>query len=124
MVEQYIGYTLMTKRADGKPMFLVQNTESQCVFPLTTYTKPETGLATVINLIKETLNLEFDQLELAELTNAVTKDQRIPLFVFNYEHDSTQIDEIILPDSTLEWQVFDTFKETLQKYEISGVPFF
>jgi hypothetical protein len=94
------------------------------VFPLTSYDKFGTGLASVLEEIKVTLNLNIDQLELAELINTIIEDQRIPLFVFNYQNETIELEKLVAPSSELQWQVSDNFTDTLKKYEISGVPNF
>lgn len=126
MVEKqsFIAYTIMVQRTDGKWLFLVQHEKSDFIFPGTTIGERHTGLATAIEEMKETLDLNFDKVELAELTNAVTKNQRIPLFVFKYHCGTEQPADLLHPGSKLEWQVSDNFKDTLQQYEISGVPLF
>lgn len=126
MVEKksYIAFTVMTNRADGKPMFLVEHEQTDFIFPFAKYNKEITGLACAIEVVKEKLNIDFNCLELAELTNAVIKDQRIPFFVFKYHCESKNIDELISANTKLEWQASDNFKDTLQQYEISGVPLF
>lgn len=126
MVEtnSYLAYTVMTKRADGKLMFLVQNERNTIIFPVAVNKNSNTGLACVIDLIKEKLNIEIERLELAELTNAVIQETRIPLFVFAYDNADEQIEKLLPADSKYQWQVSDNFTDTLQQYEISGVPLF
>ncbi len=128
MVEKQalIAYTVMVQRTDGKWMFLVQHDESDFVFPAiqTVNDTNNTGLASVIEMLKQELALNFKKLELTELTNAIYKEMRFPLFVLKYHCGAEHPDDLLLPDSTLEWQVSDCFKETIQRYEITGVPLF
>lgn len=128
MVEKQslIAYTVMVQRTDGKWMFLVQHEESDFAFPAiqTVNDTTNTGLASVISTLKQELDLNFKKLELSELTNAIHKDNRFPLFVLKYHCGAERPDDLLLPGSTLEWQVSDTFKETIQRYEITGVPMF
>lgn|SRR5699024_17871 len=119
-----VAYTVITKREDGKLMFLVKKDKTDFVFPLTTYEKFGTGLASVLEEIKTALNLDTDQLELAELINTIMAGQKIPLFVFDYQEDNVQLEDLVKTSSALQWQVSDNFTETLKKYEISGVPNF
>lgn len=119
-----VAYTVITKREDGKLMFLVKKDKTDFVFPLTTYEKFGTGLASVIEEIKAALNLNIEQLELAELINTIIAEEKIPLFVFNYIDETMQLEELVKPSPELQWQVSDNFTETLKKYEISGVPNF
>jgi len=119
-----VAYTVITRREDGKMMFLVEESKAEFAFPLTSYEKSGTGLASVIEEIKSALRLDIDQLELTELINTVIENQRIPLFVFSYQDEELQLNELVGPTSGLHWQVSDHFTDTLQKYDISGVPNF
>ena len=116
-----VAYTVITKREDGKLMFLVKKDKTDFVFPLTTYEKFGTGLASVLEEIKTALNLDTDQLELAELINTIMAGQKIPLFVFDYQEDNVQLEDLVKTSSALQWQVSDNFTETLKKYEISEI---
>jgi len=124
--QSFIAYTLIVKRTDGKLMFLVHHEETNFVFPGITSEKAQrqTALSQIIAEMKGKLNLNFDKIELAELTNAIIQEHRIPLFVFNYHCGAEDPNDLLLANSNLEWQVSDHFEETLQKYEISGVPMF
>jgi hypothetical protein len=122
--QSFIAYTIMVQRTDGKWIFLVKHEEVDFIFPGTTINKKHTGLASAIQEMKRSLNLNFDKVELAELTNAVTSTDRIPLFVFKYNCGTEDPADLLLPHTNLKWQVSDDFKETIQKYEISGVPLF
>lgn len=122
--QSFIAYTIMVQRTDGKWIFLVKHEESDFIFPGTKNDDKHTGLATIIQEMKKRLNLNFDKVELAELTNAVIGEHRIPLFVFKYNCGTEDPADLLLPNTNLTWQVSDNFKETIQKYEISGVPLF
>lgn len=128
MVEKQslIAYTVMVQRTDGKWMFLVQQDLSDFVFPgiQTVNNMNSTGLSSVIEVLKRDLDLNFNKLELIELTNAIYEKERLPLFVFKYHCGTQRPSQLLLPHSNLEWQVSDRFKETIQRYEISGVPLF
>lgn len=119
-----LAYTIITKRSDGKLMFLVEEKESNFTFPITAYDDSCTGLASVIEEIKKVLQLDIIELELSELINTVINDQRIPLFVFNYTEEGKKLEDLIMPESELCWQVSDSLSKTLNKYELSGVPSF
>lgn len=124
--QSFLLYTVIIKCTDGKMMFLVKNdheTENGFIFPNIASTSMGTGLATVIDDLSNVLKVEMEELDLAELTNACINDLRLPLFVFSYEYDSDP-NELLTNHEGYEWQFFDNFAETLQKYDISGVPSF
>lgn len=122
--QSFIAYTIMVQRTDGKWIFLVKDEGANFIFPGTSIEERHTGLAAVIQEMKGTLNLNFDKVELAELTNAVTKDYRIPLFVFKYNCGAEVPADLLIPETNVKWQVSDDFKKTIQEYEITGVPLF
>src|SRR5699024_12651743 len=93
-------------------------------FTYTTYDKFGIGLVLVLEEIKTALNLDTDQLELAVLINTIMAVQKITLFVFDYQEDNVQLEDLVKTSSALQLQFSDNFTETLKKYEISGVPNF
>lgn len=123
--QSFVAYTIIVERDDGKPMFLVEKEEKTFSFPSIEANRNKSGLSQIIDEIKHTLkNLNFDELELSELTNAVIDGYRIPIFVLKYRCEECVPEDLLLRNTKLEWQISDNFKETLQKYEISGVPLF
>lgn len=120
----FIAYTVMMERHDGTLMFLVENEKNGGMFPGTHAVNKRSGLSTIIEEIKRAIRIDFERLELSELTNAVINDNRIPLFVFNYDCGECEPEDLLFPGSPLEWQTSEKFKGTLQQYEIKGVPLF
>lgn len=122
--KSYIAYTIIVERFDGKPMFLVEHEKSDFLFPTTETVHERSGLSTITEEIKRTLSIDFDKLELSELTNVVINNNRLPLFVFNYDCSTCEPEDVLVKDTNYEWQISDNFKDTLQQYEIKGVPLF
>lgn len=123
--QAYIAYTIIVERDDGKPMFLIDNDETYFGFPAVESTKNQSGLSIIIDELKRTLkNIDFGRIELSELTNLVIEDNRIPFFVLKYQCGNVSPKDLLLESSTLEWQLSDNIYETLQQYDISGVPLF
>ena len=123
--QAYIAYTIIVERDDGKPMFLIDNDETYFGFPAVESIKKQSGLSIIIDELKRTLkNIDFGRIELSELTNLVIEDNRIPFFVLKYQCGNVSPKDLLLESSTLEWQLSDNIYETLQQYDISGVPLF
>lgn len=123
--QAYIAYTIIVERDDGKPMFLIDNDETYFGFPAVESIKDQRGLSIIIDELKRTLkNIDFGRIELSELTNLVIEDNRIPFFVLKYQCGNVSPKDLLLESSTLEWQLSDNIYETLQQYDISGVPLF
>lgn len=121
----YVACTIMVKDNDGRYVFLVSEENDGYAF-LATQIKPErTGLASVIDRLKEVASLKIENLELNELTNAVVNDNSIPLFVFLYEDkESTNPDALLLDETDLSWVHSENIISTLEQWKISGVPQF
>lgn len=121
----YVACTIMVKSKDGRYVFLVRQEDKGFSF-LATQVKPkETGLASVINRLKEVCNLNIEKLELNELTNAIVEENRIPLFVFIYEDDElVDPEQLLTDDCDLSWVHSDNVISTLEQWKISGVPQF
>lgn len=123
--QAYVAYTIIVERDDGKPMFLVENGETDFGFPAIKALKDQSGLSQIITELKKTLkDLDFDQVELSELTNLVIDEHRIPLFVLKYRCEECSPEDLLPEDSTLEWQISDNIFDVLSQYDISGVPLF
>ena len=123
--QAYVAYTIIVERDDGKPMFLVENEKTVFGFPVIKAVKEQSGLSQIITELKMTLkNLDFDQVELSEVTNLVIDEHRIPLFVLKYHCGECMPEDLLTKDSILEWQVSDNIFDILSRYDISGVPLF
>lgn len=121
----YVACTIMVKGKDGRYVFLVSEENEGYAF-LATKIKPErTGLASVIERLKEVASFQIEYLELNELTNAVVKDTSIPFFVFLYEdEEATDPEDLLIDKSDLSWVHSENIVSTLEQWKISGVPQF
>lgn len=121
----YVACTIMVKDTDGRYVFLVSEEKDGYAF-LATQIKPErTGLASVIDRLKEVASFKIDYLELNELTNAVVKNTSIPLFVFLYDdEEATDPNDLLLEETDLSWVHSENVISTLEQWKISGVPQF
>lgn len=123
--QAFVAYTIIVERDDGKPMFLIEKEETTFGFPAIKAIKDQSGLSQIITELKKTLrNLNFDRLELSELTNLVINEYRVPLFVLKYQCGECMPEDLLLKGTTLEWQASDNIFEILSQYDISGVPLF
>lgn len=121
----YVACTILVKGKDGRYVFLVRKEDEGFAFLATTVRPKQTGLASVINRLKEICNLDIEKLELNELTNAIVDDNRIPLFVFVYEdNDLVDPDQLLANESDLSWEHSENVISTLEQWKISGVPQF
>ncbi|GEQ33188.1 hypothetical protein ACEN4P_09290 [Marinilactibacillus psychrotolerans] len=121
----YVACTVLVKDENDRFVFLVKKEAEGFSFPATEVLPRKTGLACIIDRMKEVLLLDAEKLELNELTNAVVANHRVPLFVFNYEDEKIKSPMELLPeDSELSWEHSEKITKTLKDWEISGVPQF
>ncbi|WP_027109087.1 hypothetical protein [Lacticigenium naphthae] len=121
-----IACTIMAKDNNGRIAFLVKEATDGIGFLNTVNDGEKTGLASIIEKIKQELTLDFDYLDLHELTNVIVANQkRLPLFVFQYQDENyTTLNDLLKEDSQLKWKNFEGISTTLNEWEISGVPQF
>lgn len=129
MIEkQWVAGTVMALDKDGKSVFLVANQSGKAddfSFPATKLSKDRTGLASILEDLKEKLTIEVSSLNLFELTNAVVDDMRIPLFIFEMPKEMENLEMLLKPsESNLSWQHTSALRDALKTWEISGVPQF
>lgn len=123
--KQWVAGTIMTHNIEGKYVFLVKKEGEKFSFPSTQILSKQTGLACILEELKSTLAIDIQNLNLFELTNAIVEGNRIPLFVFELADASIQTNEILKRNfPQLSWQQSSILTETLENWEISGVPQF
>jgi len=121
----YVASTILVKDEEDRYVFLVKEEKDGYSFPASIVEPKKTGLACVINRLKEIVNIEIEKLELNELTNAIVNDIRIPLFVFIYEDDDLETPKDLLKEGNgLSWVHSENLVSTLEEWKISGVPQF
>lgn len=114
----------MIKDADGDYVFLVENQSKDFGFLRASVAENKTGLASIIEKVKEKLAIDASDLELFELTNAVVEKSRIPLFVFSCRNEEIDFNDLVMDDENLSWQYSEDLTHTFKKWQISGVPQF
>lgn len=123
--DHHVACTVLVKDEEGRYVFLVKRKEEGFSFLATEVEHRKTGLACVLNRLKEMIKMDIEKLELNELTNAVVDNKSIPLFVFIYENNALDTPNDLLPkDSELSWVHSENIINTLEQWKISGVPQF
>ncbi|SFH86987.1 hypothetical protein [Pisciglobus halotolerans] len=123
--EQWVAGTVLAKGKDGKYLFLVEDNQSQYSLPWTTICNDKTGLACIIEELKRILKVEATALNLYDLSNAVIKGYRVPLFVFTLEDEKVNAEQSFgVGDEQFSWEPSTVLIQTLGNVEISGVPHF
>lgn len=125
MMEKHcVACTVMAKDEEGDFVFLVENHSKGFGFLRTAIGENKTGLASIIEKVKEELTIDVSELELYELTNAVVEKSRIPLFVFSCRNEGINFNDVLIEGSNLSWQYSESLSPTFEKWQISGVPQF
>lgn len=123
--KQRVAGTIMAHNSEGKYVFLVKKENEKLSFPVTPILDTQTGLACILEELKQKLAIDIHNLNLFELTNAVVNGKNIPLFVFEVENKEIQVHNILKEDlRQLSFVQSSILTEALEEWEISGVPQF
>jgi len=120
MVEKKVAGTVILHLKDGSKKFLTQIIVDHDTLTHTELSDQKTGLATILQVLKEEVQLDINNIHLLELTNGQLEDQNVPLFVFETLEDQQSLE---LPNR-YHWVSAQDFRQILEKMNIEGVPFF
>lgn len=115
-----IAATVILRRNDGSKRFLTENQAQGQSLLLVENDTMHTGLANVLQNIKENVHLDVFQLRLVELTNAKIADKRMPFFVFEVKEEDI---DIRLP-AQYSWKEAKYFMQMISEFELQGMPIF
>ena len=115
-----IAATVILHRNDGSKRFLTENQAQGQSLLLVENDTMHTGLANVLQNIKENVHLDVFQLRLVELTNAKIADKRMPIFVFEVKEEDI---DIRLP-AQYSWKEAKYFMQMISEFEVQGMPIF
>ncbi|MGX7245815.1 hypothetical protein ACWOC1_13310 [Enterococcus quebecensis] len=115
-----VAGTIMLNLNDGSKKFLVHPVGNSMEFVTVKVSEDMTGLASMLQLFKEEIQLDITSISLVELTNAHTDAENMPLFVFEMNEDQT-VSKI---NDNYVWEKPTELKNLLASYEIEGVPMF
>ncbi|OEG14701.1 hypothetical protein BCR23_12800 [Enterococcus quebecensis] len=120
MSNKKVAGTIMLNLNDGSKKFLVHPVGNSMEFVTVKVSEDMTGLASMLQLFKEEIQLDITSISLVELTNAHTDAENMPLFVFEMNEDQT-VSKI---NDNYVWEKPTELKNLLASYEIEGVPMF
>lgn len=120
MEDKKVAGTVMLHLQNGSKRFLMHTDGDKVELASTEFSDDRTGLANILELLKDAAHLDVNQINLVELTNGHIEDQNIPLFVFEMEEaeNSSEVAQ------EFHWEEPQTFREIMNNYKIEGVPFF
>ncbi|MFV0561127.1 MAG: hypothetical protein ACK5NA_10525 [Enterococcus sp.] len=120
MESKRVAGTIMLHLEDGSKKFLVHSVGDSLEFTLANFTDGRTGLANILNFLKETVHIDVNSIRLLELTNTHIDQENVPLFVFETDQ-MTQVKDLA---NDYYWEGPDKMRTVLGTYEVAGVPFF
>jgi hypothetical protein len=118
--EKIVAGTVMLHLDDGTKKFLMCEKESRLELAYTAISHEKTGLANILQLLKEEVFLDIANINLLELTNGQAENRNVPLFVFEAKEAEQPTD---LPKD-YEWMAAKYFRQVIKDFEIEGMPFF
>lgn len=117
-----IAGTIIIEDKENKVKFLANKTNR--LFVLTEVSKEKTALSAIIDEMKTIVDIDFDQLELVELTNAEYNGNNMPLYVLSYKEDVDEIQTLIDDSDIYGWLNHRELQKTFEQLNIQGVPNF
>lgn len=121
MSNKRVAGTIMLNLENGSKKFLMRPLGENIEFATAKVSDSMTGLASMLQLFKEEIQLDVTNINLVELTNAHINKENLPLFVFEME-------EKYMPkhftNSDYTWAEPSKLKALWSSYEIEGVPMF
>jgi hypothetical protein len=114
-----VAGTIMLNLNDGSKKFLVHPVNGLMGFVTAKVSEDMTGLASILQIFKEEIQLDVTSISLVELTNAHSAAENMPLFVF----EMSEQDMVAINDEYV-WEKPSELKNLLASYEIEGVPMF
>ncbi|WP_075491289.1 hypothetical protein ACF3OA_06350 [Enterococcus thailandicus] len=120
MANKRVAGTIMLHLEDGSKRFLVHSIDDTLEFALADLSEGKTGLANMLNFLKEIVHIDVSQINLMELTNTHIGHENVPLFVFETEQKNQDGE---LAEGFL-WEESGQMRAVLGTYEVEGVPLF
>lgn len=115
-----VAGTVILNLQDGTKKFLLNKDDENVKLLTTELSEEQTGLACVLQFLKEQVHLDVSTIDLVELTNGSEGETKIPLFVFEMlENEQTKE----LPEAFY-WGDTASFQNIIQKFQIEGLPYF
>ncbi len=121
MTSLKVAGTVMLNSTDGVKKFLVEKIRPGYKFVTAEISNERTGLACILEALKNDAKIDVSKIGLVELANAHVMDGSIPLFVFEMDEESVGEE---LQEDLFVWETPATLREVLENYEINGVPSF
>ncbi|MGM0123479.1 hypothetical protein IGI37_000845 [Enterococcus sp. AZ194] len=120
MGDKRVAGTIMLHLEDGSKKFLMHSVGSSKELAIADFSTEQTGLANILNLLTNTVNIDVNEINLVELINTSSMKENIPLFVF--ETQAAQQRNRLAEG--YDWEEPSVMSEVLGAYEFDGVPFF
>ena len=120
MANKKVAGTVILHLENGLKRFLMHQVGEEVNFIATDYREEKTGLANILEQLRESVQLDITKIDLVDLTNGQFNNKSVPLFVFEtYEKNLTKN-----VSSDYQWVEPEKFRQTIKKFSIEGMPIF
>jgi hypothetical protein len=120
LANKRVAGTIMLHLEDGTKRFLVHAIDDTVEFAVANISEGKTGLANILNFLKDIVHIDVSTINLMELTNTHIDHENVPLFVF----EATQQNQKNELAEGYHWEEPEQMRVVLGTYEIEGVPLF
>ncbi|KAF1298306.1 hypothetical protein BAU15_13585 [Enterococcus sp. JM4C] len=121
MGDKRVAGTIMLHLEDGSKKFLMHSVGESKELAIADFSAEQTGLANILKLLTDTVNIDVNEINLVELTNTHSNtEENIPLFVF----ETQAAQQITTLAEGYHWEEPAVMREVLGAYDFEGVPFF
>ena len=120
MANKKVAGTVILHLEDGSKRFLMHQENEEIKFVATESYEDKTGLANILERLRESVQLDITKINLVDLTNGQVDKQSMPLFVF----ETNEKDLIHALPAQYKWVQPEMFRQAIKQYAIEGMPIF
>jgi hypothetical protein len=120
LANKKVAGTVILHLENGLKRFLMHQVGEEVNFIATDYREEKTGLANILEQLRESVQLDITKIDLVDLTNGQFNNQSVPLFVFETQEEN--LTQSVSAD--YQWVEPETFRQTIKKFSIEGMPIF
>lgn len=121
MEQSKVAGTVILNQENGHKKFLVKKENKDVAFINVSGNSNVTSLACILDELNDVVGLDSSHMELVELTNINIHEEKVPFYVFSMDETKLSHD---MGDNAFLWETPSILREVLQKFNVSGVPYF
>ncbi|WP_326716542.1 hypothetical protein [Vagococcus jeotgali] len=121
MEQSKVAGTVILNQENGHKKFLVKKENKDVAFINVSGNSNVTSLACILDELNDVVGLDSSHMDLVELTNINIHEEKVPFYVFSMDETKLLHD---MEDNVFLWETPSILREVLQKFNVSGVPYF